>query len=306
MTHPDRAIVTGAFSYTGGFIARRLLRSGVRVTTLTRHPDIQNAFDGEVKAAPLDFSDRAALSRSMEGAEVLYNTYWIRFERGDTTFDGAVENSKLLFEAAIDAGISKIVHISVSNPSPNSQLPYFSGKWRVEEALQDSGIPYAIIRPTLVFGKSDLLLNNIAWALRRFPFFPIYGNGNYQVQPIFAEDLATQAVAAASTTENFTVDAAGPDTMTFKQLLRLMASKMRVTCGFVHTPPSIGLALTGVIGLLMRDIVLTRDEIDGLMSGFLTSDAPPTGTTRFSDWLDENVNTLGRNYQSELQRNFRL
>ena len=306
MTHPNRAVVTGAFSYTGGFIARRLLRSGVRVTTLTRHPDIQNAFDGEIKAAPLDFSDRAALSRSMKGAKVLYNTYWIRFERGDTTFDGAVENSKLLFEAAIDAGISKIVHISVSNPSPNSQLPYFSGKWRVEEALQDSGIPYAIIRPTLVFGKSDLLLNNIAWAIRRFPFFPIYGNGNYQVQPIFAEDLAIQAVAAASTTENFTFDAAGPDTMTFKELLRLMASKMRVTCGFVHTPPSIGLALTNVIGLLMRDTVLTRDEIDGLMSGLLTSDAPPIGTTRLNDWLTNNADNLGRNYQSELQRNFRL
>ena len=237
MPQPDLAVVTGAFSYTGGFIARRLLRSGVCVTTLTRHPDIQNAFDGEVKAAPLDFSDRAALTRSMEGASVLYNTYWVRFERGETTFDGAVENSKLLFEAAIDAGISKIVHISVSNPAPNSPLPYFSGKWRVEEALQDSGIPYAIIRPTLVFGADDLLLNNIAWALRRFPFFPIYGD--YPVQPINAEDLATQAVAAASTTGNSTADAAGPDTMTFKELLRLMASKMRVTCGFcTHLPVS--------------------------------------------------------------------
>ena len=306
MTHPDRAVVTGAFSYTGGFIARRLLRSGVRVTTLTRHPDIQNAFDGEVKAAPLDFSDRAALSRSMEGAEVLYNTYWIRFERGDTTFDGAVENSKLLFEAAIDAGISKIVHISVSNPAPNSRLPYFAGKWRVEQDLKNIGIAYAIIRPTLVFGADDLLLNNIAWALRRFPLFPVYGNGNYQVQPIYAEDLATQAVAAASTTGNSTADAAGPDTMTFKELLRLMASKMRVTCGFLHTPPSIGLALTSVIGLLMRDVVLTRDEIDGLMAGLLTSDAPPTGITRFTDWLTENEDGLGRRYHSELDRNFRL
>ena len=243
MTHPDRAVVTGAFSYTGGFIARRLLRSGVRVTTLTRHPDIQNAFGGEVNAAPLDFSDRAALSRSMEGAEVLYNTYWIRFERGDTTFDGAVENSKFLFEAAIDAGISKIVHISVSNPSPNSQLPYFSGKWRVEEALQDSGIPHAIIRPTLVFGKGDLLLNNIAWALRRFPFFPIYRNGNYQVQPIYAEDLATQAVAAASTTENFTADAAGPETLSFGDLLSQMASAMGVRRRFIPVPPTLGLAI---------------------------------------------------------------
>ena len=306
MTHPDRAVVTGAFSYTGGFIARRLLRSGVRVTTLTRHPDIQNAFDGEVKAAPLDFCDRAALTRSMEGASVLYNTYWVRFERGETTFDGAVENSKLLFEAAIDAGISKIAHISVSNPSPDSPLPYFSGKWRVEEALKSYGIPYAIIRPTLAFGKDDLLLNNIAWALRRFPFFPIYGKGDYLVQPVFAEDLAAQIVAAASSSESFTADAAGPDTMPFKELLLLVVEKMGLRRRLLPTNPTLGLTLTSIIGLLMRDVVLTRDEVDGLMANLLTSDSAPTGTTRFSDWLNENADSLGRNYRSELKRNFRL
>ena len=242
----------------------------------------------------------------MRGADVLFITYWIRFERGETTFDGAVENSKTLFEAAIDAGISKIVHISVSNPSPDSRLPYFAGKWRVEEALKGYDIPHAIIRPTLVYGKDDLLLNNIAWALRRFPLFPIYGDGNYKVQPIFAEDLAELAVQAATSVENFTADAAGPDVLSFNALLRLMASKMRASCGLVRTPPSIGLALTSVIGLLIRDVVLTRDEVDGLMSDLLVSDAPPTGTTRFADWLTHNADDLGRNYQSELARNFRL
>ncbi len=306
MPQPDHAVVTGAFSYTGGYIAERLLRSGVEVTTLTRHPDLQNRFRGEVGVAALDFSDRRHLTESMRGADVLFNTYWIRFERGETTFDGAVENSKTLFEAAIDAGVSKIVHMSVSNPSPDSRLPYFAGKWQVEEALKGYDIPHAIIRPTLVFGKDDLLLNNIAWALRRFPFFPICGDGNYKVQPIFAEDLAELAVQAATSVENFTADAAGPDVLSFNALLRLMASKMRASCGLVHTPPSIGLALTSVIGLLMRDVVLTRDEVDGLMSDLLVSDAPPTGTTRFADWLTQNAGGLGRNYQSELARNFRL
>ena len=242
----------------------------------------------------------------MEGAEVLYNTYWIRFERGDTTFDGAVENSKLLFEAAIDAGISKIVHISVSNPSPNSPLPYFSGKWRVEEALQDSGIPYAIIRPTLVFGKGDLLLNNIAWAIRRFPFFPVYGDGDYPVQPINAEDLAAQLVDAGYSTENLIADAAGPETLSFGDLLSQMASAMGVRRRFIRVPPTLGLALTSIVGLLVRDVVLTRDEVDGLMAGLLTSESPPTGKTKFTDWLDENRHNLGRSYVSELQRNFRL
>ena len=306
MTQTDQAVVTGAFSYTGGYIARHLLERGTRVTTLTRHPDLHDAFGGRVKSAPLDFSDKPALIRSMQGADVFYNTYWIRFERGRTTFDGAVENSKTLFEAAIEAGVSKIVHISVSNPAPDSRLPYFSGKWRVEEALKSYGIPYAIIRPTLVFGKDDLLLNNIAWALRRFPFFPIYGKGEYRVQPIFAEDLAAQIVAAASSSESFTADAAGPDTMSFADLLRLMASAMGIRSRLVPTPPTVGLALTSMIGLLMRDVVLTRDEVDGLMAGLLTSQSPPTGTTRLIDWLNDNADELGRRYQSELRRNFRL
>ena len=172
MAYSDHAVVTGAFSYTGGYIARNLLKQGVDVTTLTRHPDLQNLFGDTVKSGPLNFSDIDALSRSMEGATVFYNTYWIRFERGQTTFDNAVENSKKLFIAAKKAGVERIVHISVSNPSPDSPLPYFKGKWQVEDELKKIGIPYAIIRPTLIFGPNDLLLNNIAWALRRFPSSP--------------------------------------------------------------------------------------------------------------------------------------
>ena len=306
MTRTDHAIVTGAFSYTGGYIARHLLRQDVRVTTLTRHPDTRDSFGGAIKCAPLDFSDVDALSRSMKGASVFYNTYWIRFERGQTTFGGAVENSEILFNAAKNAGIRKIIHISVSNPSLKSRLPYFKGKWQVEEALKNIGIPYAIIRPTLVFGPDDLLLNNIAWALRRFPVFPMYGNGDYPVQPIYAEDVAEQAVAAATVSENFVADAAGPDTFSFEELIGLLASAMGIRARFIHMPPSVSLALTSIVGLVVRDIVLTRDEIDGLMAGLLTSKASPTGTTRFNDWLNENAHNLGRHYESELQRNFRL
>ena len=208
--------------------------------------------------------------------------------------------------AAQKAGIERIVHISVSNPSPNSPLLYFSGKWQVEDELKKIGIPYAIIRPTLVFGSNDLLLNNIAWALKRFPLFPVYGNGEYPVQPIYAEDVAIQAVAAGASTENFIADAAGPETLSFKDILNLLASTMGVRSRLVNTPPLLGLALTSIVGLLVRDIVLTRDEVDGLMAGLLTSASPPTGTTRFGNWLNQNVNTLGRRYRSELDRNFRL
>ena len=304
MPQINSAVVTGAFSYTGRYIAKILIQNGVNVSTLTRHTDTHNYFDGKIKSAPLDFTDRDRLAKSLQGADVLFNTYWVRFERGDTTFEGAIRNSKILFDAAREAGVSKIVHISVAKPSPNTHLPYFSGKWRVEEALKECGVSYAIFRPTVTFGIEDILINNIAYALRRYPLFPVLGDGNYEVQPIFIEDLATQVVEAASSDDSITADSAGPDKMSFNDLLNLLADKMGVKARLLHTPPSIGLALTSIVGLIVRDVVLTRNEVDGLMSGLLASETPPYGTTKLSDWLTENADSLGRAYQSELKRNF--
>ena len=253
MPHPDLAVVTGAFSYTGRYVTRRLLDQGVRVRTLTRSPEAEDPFGDRLEVAPLDFSDPDGLCRSMQGAGVFYNTYWIRFGRGGNTFDQAVANSKLLFEAAARAGVGRIVHFSVANASSESRLPYFRGKGQVEEMLKSLGIPYAIIRPTLVFGEGDLLLNNMAWALRRFPVFPIFGNGDYPVQPIYAGDLAAQALAAGSQSKNTVADAAGPDTFTFEELLRLLAKAVNARVRLVHTSPSLGFALTRLVGLLLRE-----------------------------------------------------
>ena len=211
----------------------------------------------------------------------------------------------MLFAAAAKAGVGRIVHFSVANASSECRLPYFRGKGQVEEILQDMGIPYAIIRPTLVFGESDLLLNNMAWALRRFPVFPVFGGGDYKVRPIYAEDLAGQAVAAGSQNENTVADAAWPDTVTFDELLRLLTSAVNTRVWLVHTPPSLGFALTRLVGLLLRDVALTRDEVDGLMAGLLTSAEPPAGTTRLAGWLEDNPDILGRQYVSEFRRNYR-
>ena len=305
MPHPRTAVVTGAFSYTGKYIARRLIDAGVRVKTLTGHPGREDPFGGVVEVSPLDFSDRDGLRRSMGGAGVLYNTYWVRFARGETTFERAVENSRTLFEAARDAGVTRIIHVSITNADSGSRLPYFGGKGRVEEALKGLGVPFAIVRPTLVFGAEDVLLNNMAWAIRRFPFFPIVGSGEYLVRPVYVDDLAALAVAAGSQAEDAITDAVGPETFTFEALLHLLATAVGSGCQFVHTSPAVSLALTGLIGLLIRDVVLTRDEIDGLSASLLTSDGPATGMTSLSSWLDDNGDALGRRYISELRRNFR-
>ena len=305
MSHPKNAVVTGAFSYTGSYVAKRLLEQGVSVRTLTRSTGRESPLGGLVPAFPLDFSNPDRLRLSMEGAGVLYNTYWIRFGRRQTTFEQAVDNSRRLFDAAVKAGVERIVHFSVANASSESRLPYFRGKGQVEEILKSSGLSYAITRPTLVFAEGDLLLNNMAWALRHFPIFPVFGNGDYRVQPIYAEDLAAQAVEAGAGGENSVADAAGPENFTFEELLRLLASAVGARIRLVNTPAPLGFALTRLVGLLLRDAVLTRDEVDGLMAGLLTSGAAPTGTTRLGDWLADNRGILGRRYISELRRNYR-
>jgi uncharacterized protein YbjT (DUF2867 family) len=297
---PDLAVVTGAFSYTGSFVARRLLDDGVRVRTLTRRDDPASPLHGKVETAPLQFADLAALVESLRGARCLYNTYWVRFERGGTTFDRAVRNSTVLFEAAAEAGVERIVHVSVSNPSEGSPLPYFRGKAQVERALAAAGPAYAIVRPTLVFGPRDILVNNIAWILRRSPVFILPGDGSGRVQPVSAEDVAEIAVTAEGT-----VDAAGPEEYSFAELVRLVGAAIGCRRPLVHVPPRVALALAAVAGAARRDVILTRDELEGLQASLLVSHEPPRGRDSFRDWLERHGAGLGRAYVSELARNFR-
>ncbi len=204
-------VVTGAFSYTGKYVTRRLLKAGRRVRTLTGHPNRANEFGEQVEIAPMDFQNPGGLVQSLRGATVLYNSYWVRFSHGRATFDQAVANSRVLIQAAKEAGVHRIVHLSIANPSVDSHLPYYSGKAQVERAIIDSGLSYAILRPTVNFGVEDILINNIAWFVRRFPVFAIPGSGQYRIQPIFAEDIADLAVSAARKKANLILDAVGPE-----------------------------------------------------------------------------------------------
>ena len=270
----ELAVVTGAFGYTGRYIAQRLLDQGARVKTLTGHPDRPSPFGDRVAVASLDFDDPDGLARGLDGADTLYNTYWIRFARGGVTFERAVENSVTLITAAERAGVRRIVHVSITNASAASPLPYFRGKGLVEAAVRASRLSFAIIRPTVVFGNGDILLNNIAWALRRFPVFPLSGSGKYSVQPVFVGDVARIAVAAGRATTDQTIDAVGPDTFSFEELVRLVARRIGARVWLTHAPPTLVRALTMAVGLLVNDVVLTGDEIDGLMAGLLVSEGP--------------------------------
>ena len=295
--------VTGAFSYSGKYITKRLLERGEEVITLTGHPNRPDPFNGKVKAYPLDF-DEAGMTKSLQEVDVLVNTYWVRFDRGANTQPNAVENTRKLVNAAKAAGVKRIVHISIANPSAESHLPYYWGKAANEKAVIDSGLSYAILRPTVLVGKEDVLINNIAFLLRRFPFFFIPGNGMYGIQPVYVEDLADLAVEGVYSKENYVIDAVGPDSYTFKDLVQLIGEKIGVKRPLISVPPRLALFAAQFLSLFVNDVILTPEEVDGLMGNLLVSKEPARAKTAFKDWLEGNRETVGAKYASELQRHY--
>ncbi len=294
--------VTGAYGYSGKYIARQLLDAGEEVITLTNSTDRANEFGGRVRAYPLSFDRPADLTQALEGVEVLYNTYWVRFNYKTFTHADAVRNTLTLFDAARRAGVERIVHISITNPAEDSPLEYFSGKARLERGLIESGLSCAILRPTVLFGKEDILINNIAWALRRLLVFGVFGDGRYRVQPIYVEDLATLAVQQGARRENAVINAIGPETFTYRELVETIGRLIGVNRPILSTPPEIGYLAGRLIGMATGDVMITREEIKGLMAGLLYVDTPPTGWTRLTDWIRDHAETLGRMYTSELAR----
>ena len=295
--------VTGAFSYSGKYIAKRLLDLGEEVITLTGHPNRPDPFNGKIKAYPLDF-DEASMTKSLQGVDVLVNTYWVRFDKGENTQPRAVENTRKLVNAAKAAGIKRMVHISIANPTADSHLPYYWGKAANEKAVIESGMSYAILRPTVLVGTEDILINNIAYLMRRFPFFFIPGNGSYRIQPVFVEDLADLAVGGVYSKENYVIDTVGPDSYTFKEFVKLIGERVGVKRPLISLPPRLALFVAQFLSLFVGDVILTPEEVDGLMGNLLVSKEPARAKTTFKDWLNNNRQTVGTKYASEIQRHY--
>src|ERR1017187_2101810 len=302
MSAGELHVVTGAFGYSGKYIAARLLAAGHRVRTLTNSLDRPNPFGDQVEARPFHFTDKAKLVESLRGASVFYNTYWVRFNHGDFSHSTAVNDTLKLFEACKQAGVGRVVHVSITNPSEASPLEYFCGKARLERALTESGLSHAILRPTVLFGKEDILINNIAWCLRRFPVFGVFGDGQYRLQPIYVDDLAELAVKRGHESADAIVDVIGPETFTYRGLVREIGAIIGKPRPIISLPPSLGYASGWLIGRFTGDVVITREEIKGLMQDLLCTKSPPAGATRLTDWARAHAATLGQHYASEIAR----
>jgi len=302
----DRVAVTGAFGFTGRVLATRLLHAGHSVVTITRRSGARDPLAPRLDIRPFDTNAPVALAASLAGVETLFNTYWLRFPRGSQTFEAAVARSAVLLAAARKAGVRRVVHVSVVNAAADAETPYVRAKAALESVVRSSGLEWVIVRPTLTYGPGDILINNLAWALRRLPVYGLPGRGRYTVQPVHVDDVARICVEAAAGDPGRTIDAAGPETLAYRELVDIVRSAVRSRSIVVPMPHVAVLAAARVLGLLLRDVVLTADEIRELTSSLLTSNEPPRGTIRLSDWVPANADVLGRRWSSELARNYRL
>jgi NADH dehydrogenase len=297
-------VVTGAFGYSGRWIAKELLRRGESVRTLTNAIGRDDPFDGAVEVHPIDFNDHQSMVESLRGAHTLFNTYWVRYKgpNGEYGHTLAVENIRKLFAAAEDANVGRIVHFSVAHPRKAPDWSYFCGKVEVEEILSKSKLSHAIIRPTVFFGgQRDVLINNMAWLIRRFPVFGVFGMGNYPIQPVHISDVARIAVDQGFNNQNVIIDVAGPETFQYREYVKLIARSMGIRRLIVPIPPLAAWLVGKFVGAMLRDRVITRAEIRGLMSGLMATDEEPQGTVRFSDWIEEHGNIIGNEYQNDLK-----
>lgn len=294
--------VTGAFGYSGKYIAQRLLDKGHKVITLTNSLNRTNPFGDKLNAFPFNFDEPEKLVETLKGVTALYITYWVRFNHKMFTHADAVRNTITLFEAAAKAGVERIIYVSITNPSKDSILEYFSGKGKLEEILKNCGVSYAILRPAVLFGKEDILINNIAWALRTLPVFGVFGNGKYRLQPIYVDDLAEIAVQEGESRENEIINCIGPETFTYRGLVETIGQIIDKKRLIIPVPPLFGYLVGYLIGKIVNDLFITREEIKGLMADLLYVDTPPTGKTKLTDWTLSHANTLGRSYSSELAR----
>jgi NADH dehydrogenase len=300
----ETVVITGAFSYTGKYATRILLNRGYRIHTLTYHTERENPFGDKVQGFSYSFNNPERLTETLRGASTLINTYWVRFPRGQSTFESAVQNTRTLISAAKNAGVKRIVHVSIANPSLQSPLGYYRGKAQLEHAVVESGLAYTILRPTVIFGLEDILINNIAWFVRHFPVFAIPSDGRYCVRPIFVEDMAQLIANSVEQEGNAVLDAVGPETCTFEELVRLIADQLGCRTSVVRVPMLAAYVATRAAGWFVGDIVLTWEEYKGLMAGLLAPEGPATGETCLSQWLAANREHVGRRYASEIARHY--
>ena len=307
------AAVTGAWGFSGRHVAERLLTKSWTLRSISsRSPSPEDdPHDGLVRRIGYTH-DIDRLAADLSGCRVLVSNFWSRHDRPPIGHRGpwlshlqAVEQSAVLIEAAVRAGVERLVWTSITNPGRDTDLSYFAGKAVVEQLVRRSGLRFAILRPACFFGRGGILIDNVAWAARRLPFVPIPDGPPYRIRPIHVEDYADLVAEAAASSDDYTIDAVGPDRPEFGELIHEVADATGGRAKALRLPMKACRLSYAAAGRILGETVLSNDELTGLSRNRLDSKAEPTGSTSLLAWVRTTRRELGRRFRREPGRRWR-
>lgn len=258
-------LVTGGTGFVGRHTIRRLRQEGLPVRAVVRRPEgAQMLRDLGVEILQGDISDPASLEAAAKGCErVIHLVGIIQEGRGFTFRSVHVEGTGNILAAAKKAGVRHFLHQSALGTRENARSEYHRTKWEAEQLVKASGIPYTILRPSLIYGPGDQFTLRLADAIRLSPVLPVIGTGRSKVQPISIDDLASCIVKAAQGDAYFDTlyEIGGPEQLTYEEVTKAIADALGVKRRTMHMPMFVMRAMATVAETVLPKPPITTGQL---------------------------------------------
>lgn len=286
-----KVFVAGVTGFVGSHIAKKLVAHDHSVIALAHKRSAQVLQEVAVEKREGSILDLNSLRTAVQGAEAIVNAVGIIKEVKGKTFDGihrqGVEN---LIAAAKENGIRRFIQISSSGVGENIDTAYFRTKDAGEKALMNSGLDCTIFRPAMIIGRGDGFSTEMLSLIKKGPFIPVIGRGDYKLQMVYIEDVAECVAKSLKMPETIgqTYCLGGPDVMTMNEILDFLAGWKGIKKPKIHVPLSVMRPLSAIMEKVLPNPPVTPDQIKMLLS-FRTCDpavASKTFGVTFKPWAE--------------------
>lgn len=258
-------LVTGASGFVGGHLCAALRAAGYTVRGLVRRPEAAARLARQGIDPWLgEITDEAALRAAMAGVSAVIHTVAIIRERGRETFTAInYQGTVRLLNAAEQAGVGRFVHLSALGASAASPYPYLRSKGLGEEAVIASALGWTVLRPSVIFGPGDEFFTTLATIARLSPVMPIVGDGRTRFQPIAVADLVACVLAVLRDDAHIRqrYDLAGPEVLTYEELVDVLLARLGARRLTVHVPVALMWPVAAVMERLLPRPPVTPDQL---------------------------------------------
>jgi len=288
--------LTGTSGFVGSHLVRGLLRAGHTVRGLVRSLDKAIAKTPGIEYTPGNVLEPASLREVMAGCDAVIHLVGVILEVKGATFERIHhQGTENVVEAAKSSGIRRFLHMSALGTRPNAVAEYHKTKWKGEEVVRASGIPWVILRPSIIYGQGDGFTTQMLDLMRKAPLRPIVGSGKYRVQPIFIEDVVDCFVQALTRDAALGREIAlgGPRAMPIEEMLDALAAAAGIRKRKIHVPYWFMYLNAALLELFLSRPPVTRGQLIMMREGSSCDTAPMLTAFKVKHWtLKEGLKTF--------------